>query len=121
MITYAQRVRDNCQGGVHRSAGDEEAAIHDVKIVHIMSTAIQVEHRSCRIFAEFTRAGLMTKAVHRHLRREVAGLWREVICLRHDMATASNFLQDSFPTLDQAVEWLGIVFGVINYDALVPL
>src|SRR5262245_15709076 len=106
MITHAQRVRYDRQGGVNRAAGDEKAAIDDVEIIHLMSPAIQVEHGRCRIFPESAGANLMTEAVHRHLRCEVTGLRSEVICLRYDMATAPDFLQDSLPSLDQVVEWL---------------
>src|ERR1051326_150251 len=121
MIPHAQRVRDNCQGGVHRTAGDEETTIHDVKIVYIVSTAIQVQHGRCWIFPKFAGANLMAEAMHRHLGREITGLWCEVICLRHDMAAAPDVLQNSLPALNQTVEWLRIVFSVINYNALVPL
>src|SRR5262245_61418716 len=106
MITHAQRVRDNCQGGVHRTAGDEETTIHDVKILHVMSTAIQIEDGRCRIFPKFAGANLMAEAMHRHLGREIARLWREVICLRYDMAAAADFLQNALPALNQTVEWL---------------
>src|ERR1051326_727591 len=62
----------------------------------------------------------MPQAMHRHLCRKIAGFGRKIVSLRHDVAATPDFLQDSLPTLYQSVEGLGIVFGVINDDPLIP-
>ena len=50
---------------------------------------------------------------------EIAGLGREIIHLGNDVTTATDFFENSFPALDQPVERLGVVLGVINNDPLV--
>src|SRR6516162_5467852 len=63
----------------------------------------------------------MAETVHWHLCRKVAGLWGEVVCLWHDVATAADLLKNALPSLNQAVERLGVVLHVINDDALITL
>src|SRR4051794_13813690 len=42
MIADAQRVGGDGQGGVHRRARTEEAAIDDVQVVHVVGPAVDV-------------------------------------------------------------------------------
>src|SRR4051812_4136737 len=106
MVAHAQGVGDDGERRVHRPAGYEEAAIHDVEIVHVMGATVEVEDRSFRDLAEFAGADLVTQAVHRHLGGEVAGFGREIVRLRHYVATAAYFFEDAFPTFRQSVERL---------------
>src|SRR3954468_15334522 len=81
-----------------------------------MDSTVQIEHGCLWILAEFTRANLVPEAVHRHFCGEISGLRREVVNLRNDRITAPEFLENSLPAFYQSVEWLGVVFGVIDDD-----
>src|SRR5436190_10043695 len=52
VIADAQRVGGDGQGGVHRRARAEEAAVDDIQIVHVVGPAVDVERRCRRIVAE---------------------------------------------------------------------
>ena len=93
MVSHPQRIRDDRQRRIDRAARNEETAVHDVEIVHVVRAAVEVEHGRRGVFAEFARADLVAEAVHRHLRREIAGLGREIIHLGHDVTAATDFLQ----------------------------
>ena len=121
MIAHAQGICDNRESRIHRATGYEETAIHYVKILQVVRAAVEVQNRGGRIFAEFTRADLVTQAMHGHFRGEVARFWREIIHLRHNVAAAADFLENAFPTLGQPVERLTVVLGVVNYYPLVAL
>src|SRR5262245_8202074 len=97
VVPDTQSVSDDGQGWIHSPACYKETSVHDIEIIKVVGPAVKVEHGGFRIIAEFTGADLVTQAVHRHFRCEVAGLWREVICLGDDVAAAADFFQDTLP------------------------
>ena len=71
MIPDAQRVGHDRQCGVHRAAGDEEAAIDDVEILQLMSLAVRVENAGFRVISEADCAALMRHARKRNSLTEI--------------------------------------------------
>ena len=61
VVTHAQSIGDDGQSRIHGAAGDEEAPIHHVKVVHVMRAAVQIQNRGLRILAEFAGANLVPR------------------------------------------------------------
>ena len=59
VIAHAQRVRDDRQGGVHRTDRGHEAAVHHVEVVQVVGLAVHVEDRGGRVGPEARRARLV--------------------------------------------------------------
>src|SRR5947207_6648730 len=104
VVTDPKGIGDNGQGRVNSSARNEEAAVHDVKIVNVVSAAIQVEDRGLRVFPKLAGTDLVPQTVHGHFGGKIAGFWREVVGLRNNVAPAADLLQNTFPALHQAIE-----------------
>src|SRR3954462_14954486 len=66
MVSHPQRVRHDRERRIHRAARWEEATIHHVEIVHLMSSAVRVQGRRGWIRAEAHGAVLMRHAGKRN-------------------------------------------------------
>mgnify|MGYP003694379707 CR=1 FL=1 len=65
VIAHAQRIGHDRQRRIDRAAGDEEAAVDDVKIIQIVRFAVHIERARFGIAAEAHRADLMRNAGQR--------------------------------------------------------
>src|SRR6266567_3950985 len=79
MIANAHRIGDDGQRRVDRRAGNEEAAVNNVKVVQIVRLAVDVEGRAFRVAAEADRAALMGCARNRDLLAQVERVLEEVL------------------------------------------
>jgi hypothetical protein len=59
VIAHPKRVGHDGQRGVHRTAGREEAAIHDVEVIHLVGPAVDVQRGSPGILTETNGAVLV--------------------------------------------------------------
>src|SRR5271166_1540362 len=59
VVSDAQRIGDDGQRRVHGGTRGEEAAVHDVEIVHIMRFAVHIEGRGFQVAAKTNGAVLM--------------------------------------------------------------
>src|SRR5262245_24824285 len=71
VIAHPQGVRHHGEGGVHRAAGREEARVHDVEVVHLVSLAMLVQRRRSRVSAEPDRPVLVGDPGERNALAEV--------------------------------------------------
>ena len=66
VIADAQSVRDGGQRGIDRADADEEAGVHHIKIVQLVSLAMDVEHGRFRVRAETAGARLVANSGDRN-------------------------------------------------------
>src|SRR5213593_3742771 len=66
MLAHAQRVGDDRQRRIHGCARGEEARVHDVEVVDLVSAAVHVQRRRRRISAEAHGAVLVRHARERN-------------------------------------------------------
>ena len=59
MVSHPQRVRHDRERRIHRAARAENAAVHNVEIVHVMPFAVNVQRAGLRVVAEANRADLV--------------------------------------------------------------
>ena len=67
VIGHTDRIGDRGEGRVHRSDADEEARVHDIQIVELMSLAVDIQYRGLRIGSEPARPGLVGTAGDRNV------------------------------------------------------
>jgi hypothetical protein len=65
MFADTQRIGNDGQPGIHRSAGWEEAGVDDVKVIHFMCLAVHVQRAGSWIRAEPNRTVLVRDASER--------------------------------------------------------
>ena len=86
MVADPQRVGDDRQRRVYRSARRKKAAIDDIKVVDLVRPAIDVERRRFRVMPEADRTVLVTGAGDRQALTEIG-------VLRQQMRLAADMLQ----------------------------
>src|SRR5215813_1151275 len=59
MVSHPERISHNRERWVYRAARAENAAVHNVEIVHVMRFAVNVQRAGLRVVAEANRADLV--------------------------------------------------------------
>src|SRR5215467_7472778 len=65
VVCDAQRIGDDRQGRIDRTAGGEKTRVHGVEVVQIVRSAVGIQYRALRILAETQGPVLMRHAGQR--------------------------------------------------------
>jgi hypothetical protein len=79
MIPHAQRIGDDGQRWIDRSAGGEERTIDDIQVVDVMRPAIGIQNRLLRVRAKAAGPVLMADAFERNPLLEIGAQMEPVI------------------------------------------
>jgi hypothetical protein len=74
-------IGDDSEGGIDRTDGRKKASIGDIKILQIMCSAVDVQHRGTRVSAEAGGTSLMGRPADRNVLPKIkAALYQNRMC-----------------------------------------
>src|SRR5574337_1574510 len=102
MVSYAERVGDDRQRGIHGRARYEEARVDDIEIIEVVGPAVHVEHGSFLIVTEPDRAALVG-------RTRDGNFLSEIQMRRQQMVLAAQMVEHALELCGQAAMRFEIV------------
>jgi hypothetical protein len=112
MIAHSECICDDGQSGIDGGARDEKAAVDDVKVVHIMGFAIEIQDRGFGIFAKPHGSVLVPNASQWDLFAKVG------VAVEKMMRDAYS-IQDHFELLLQSVVSFDVIFCITQLQVAV--